>query len=330
MLMELLAHWSKGGRSVFNLGPFLCIALMHQKSLTFNEILKNPEEMASAALLNFDLGFDAAVLPFDVNVEAEILGAQIQYHESVDGIPIYPTVVRKIVRRAEDVTFPKNLADKGRLPAILRSIRLIKEAAPTSGATGVYIPGPFTLAGQVMDMDEMFVLVLKEPDRMMKIFSRLTEFIVELRTVYIDAGVDFIVIEEGGATTISPRAFRKMLLPHLEKILSEKKVPHALSLTGSSDKFIELMIECGPDGIGVDQQCDIDHVRRIVPATLPLFAVCGAYDMLANGTPEKIAATVHEYMDKGITGVLPPADIYPPAKIDNIKAFIEAARHYDY
>jgi len=327
--MELLAYWSKGGRSVFNLGPFLCIDLMHQNSLTFNEILKNPGEMASAALLNFDLGFDAAVLPFDLNVEAEILGAEIRYHEGVDGIPVYPTVVGKIVRRSEDVALPKNIAEKGRLPAILRCIRLIKKTAPTSGAVGVFIPGPFTLAGQVMDMDEMFVMVLREPDMMMKIFSRLAEFIAVLRSVYIDAGVDFIVIEEGGATTISPRAFRKMLLPHLEKILSEKKVPHALSLTGSSDKFIELMIECGPDGIGVDQQCDIDHVRRIVPKALPLFAVCGAYDMLAHGTPEKIAATVRGYLAKGITCVLPPADIYPPAKIENIKAFIEAARHHD-
>jgi MtaA/CmuA family methyltransferase len=327
-LTTLMESCKKGNRAVFNGGPFLCIELMHRKGLSFSDILIKPEAMAAAALLNFDLGFDAAVLPFDLNVEAEILGAEVRYHDSVDGIPVYPTVVDKIVRTAEDIVIPENIAEKERLPAILECVRIMKGAGAGKGAVGVFIPGPFTLAGQVMDMDEMFVMVLKKPDITENIFRRLAEFIIALRDAYVDAGVDFIVFEEGGATTISPKAFRKLLLPHLQKILSRKAVPHTLSLTGSSDKYIELMLECRPDGIGVDQECDIDRVRQVVPGSIPLFAVCGTYDMLANSTPGEIATTVTGYLDKGVTCVLPPPDIYPPAKLENIEAFVNTARQY--
>lgn len=327
-MMALMDRYRKGNRAVFNGGPFLCIERMHQMGLAFNDILMKPEAMAAAALLNFDLGFDAAVLPFDLNVEAEILGAEVRYHDTVDGIPVYPTVAEKVVRTAEDIAIPENIAEKGRLPAVLECVRIMKKTASDKGAVGVFVPGPFTLAGQVMDMDEMFVMVLKQPDVTAEIFSGLSEFIRVLRNAYIDAGVDFVVVEEGGATTISPKAFRKLLLPHLQDILSQKAVPHSLSLTGTSDKYIELMLECLPDGIGVDQECDIDRVREVVPASIPLFAVCGTYDMLASGSPEDIAATVTGYLDKGVTCAMPPPDIYPPAKMESIEAFVTAVRNY--
>lgn len=327
-LTGLLNRCKKGNRAVFSAGPFLCIERMNCLGLAFNDILTKPEAMASAALLNFELGFDAAVLPFDLNVEAEILGAEVRYHDTVDGIPVYPTVVEKIVRTAEDVVIPENIAEKGRLPAVFESIRIMKATCSGKDAVGVFLPGPFTLAGQVMDMDEMFLMVLKQPDVTVEVFSRLAEFILVLRDAYVDTGVDFIVVEEGGATTISPRAFRKLLLPHLQKILKQKKVPHILSLTGSSDKFIALMLECRPDGIGVDQQCDIKQVRQIVPPPLPLFAVCGDYDMLADSNPEEIKATVIGCLDEGVTCAMPPPDIYPPAKLENIEAFVNTVRHY--
>ena len=194
-LIRLMAGYNKGRRAVFGMGPFLCIELMQQKKLQFDGILKNPEDMAAAALLNFDLGFDSTVLPFDLNVEAEILGAEVRYHEGFDGIPVYPTIAEKFVFSAADVVIPDHVAEKGRLPSICRCIRMIKQAASGRGALGMFLPGPFTLAGQVMDMDQMFVMVLKEPEVTEAIFHRLADFIRVLRDIYVTAGVDFIVIE---------------------------------------------------------------------------------------------------------------------------------------
>jgi [methyl-Co(III) methanol-specific corrinoid protein]:coenzyme M methyltransferase len=301
---------------------------MHEMGLQFNDVLRNADDMASMSLSNFDFGFESTVLPIDLNVEAEVLGAEVRYYEEMDGNPIYPTIVRKWVSKADDVVIPQNIADQGRLPEIIQCIQTIKHRGEGRGAAGVFIPGPFTLAGQIMDMDELFIMVLKKPEKTQEIFSRLKEFLIRLRDAYVNAGADFIIIEEGGATTISPAVFRKILFPYLKEMFAEKKVPHGLSLTGSADKFLELMLECGPDGVGIDQETDIDRSLELVPENIPLFAVCGDYTMLANATPSEIEETVKTVLDKGVTGVTPPADVYPPAKPENIEAFVRAVREY--
>ena len=55
---------------------------------------------------------------------------------------------------------------------------------------------------------------------------------------------------------------------------------------------------------------------------MPLFGECGNYDMMATATPPEITENVHRCLDMGFTTVGPPADIYPPAKIENIEAFV--------
>ncbi|HKI50124.1 MAG TPA: hypothetical protein VKA69_12400 [Desulfobacteria bacterium] len=51
--------------------------------------------------------------------------------------------------------------------------------------------------------------------------------------------------------------------------------------------------------------------------------------MLANATPDEITEKVNQCLDMGFTAVSPPADIYPPAKNENIEAFVKALRGYE-
>ena len=50
--------------------------------------------------------------------------------------------------------------------------------------------------------------------------------------------------------------------------------------------------------------------------------------MLAKATPAVITEKVNRYLDMGFTTVGPPADIYPPARIENIEAFVKAILEY--
>ena len=78
------------------------------------------------------------------------------------------------------------------------------------------------------------------------------------------------------------------------------------------------MLEAGPDGIGVDQECDLDKLLAAVPEGFPLAALAGSYGLLAIATVGEVRAAVRACLEKGITMAAPPADIYPPAKIKNI------------
>ncbi len=327
-LRQLIQKHQKGQRSAFQAMPYLSIDRLAEAGVKFNTVLKDQVAMTEAALWNLDFGFESTILPYDLNVEAEILGAKVTYFDEVEGIPVYPTIACKPVAKAEDFVIPDDIAKMGRMPLILKSIAQVKERAADRGAVGVFMPGPFMLAQQVMDMDEFFLMVIESPDEVYEILKRVTIFINKLKDVYIDAGADFIVFEEGGATTISPKVFEDLLLPHLKDIFAVKKVPHIFSMTGSSDNYIDFMVQCNPDGIGVDQQCDLEKARGIIPPSILLFAICGSLDLLASATREEITETVVSALDKGASYVGPPADIYPPAKIENIKFFIEVIKGY--
>jgi uroporphyrinogen-III decarboxylase len=117
-------------------------------------------------------------------------------------------------------------------------------------------------------------------------------------------------------------------MPCLIKIFGDKAVPHVLSLMGRSDKYIEMILSCRPDALAVDQECTLQAVRSVVPKDLPIFSICGAYDLLAKATSDEIRAAVRACLDQGATFPVPPADIYPPAKIENIIAFVVEVRNY--
>jgi [methyl-Co(III) methanol-specific corrinoid protein]:coenzyme M methyltransferase len=328
LLNELTSKYQKGRRPAFLPGPFLPLNLVRERRLDFNGVLQDANAMAVAALMNYELGFESTVLPYDMNVEAEILGAAIGFHKGFDGHPVYPTITSRPVASPADVIFPESLETAGRMPAILNAISTIKTQAPGQGAVGAFLPGPFTLAGQVMEPEVLFVMVLKNPDQAADILDRLTQFLKVLKGAYVAAGIDFILIEEGGATNISPKIFRSLLLPRLKKLFSDKSIPHIIGLSGDSARFIPFILSCRPDGISVDRNYNMDAARHEIPQSLPLFAECGDHELLAHATSEIIIETVRNCLARGATTAVPPADIYPPAKTDNIRTFIKAIRTY--
>jgi uroporphyrinogen-III decarboxylase len=173
------------------------------------------------------------------------------------------------------------------------------------------------------------VMLLKQPEKTLKLFEQLTVFINQLIDLYIGAGADFMIVVEGGGASISPKTYRKLLLPSMQAILKPKKMPQSTFFFGSSREIIEFMLACDTDGIILDKEFDIEKTQDLVPATIPLFGECGGFDMLANATPAEITRKVHRSLDLGFMTVCPPADVYPPARTENIEAFVKALQEYE-
>jgi uroporphyrinogen-III decarboxylase len=211
-LVKLMKKFQKGARPAFHMGPFLPLVRIKERGLSFNDVMRDATAMTEAALMSFEFGFESTVLPFDMNVEAEMLGAQVRYHDGFDGNPVYPTIATKPFTHEGDIKILDALPEKGRIPAILKSIGAIKEQAEGRGAVGVFIAGPFTLAGQVMDMDALYKMILKQPEKTLDFFEQLSTFINQIINLYIDAGADFMIIVEGGGQLHRTENFSKILI----------------------------------------------------------------------------------------------------------------------
>jgi [methyl-Co(III) methanol-specific corrinoid protein]:coenzyme M methyltransferase len=153
-----------------------------------------------------------------MNVEAELIGCRVNYHEEVDGVPVYPTVGDSWIETSDDFHLPANLIEIGRMPAITAAMKTIKQKAGRRAALGAFIPGPFTLAGQVLDPDRMFVSVLKKPDSIRDVLAKLAELIARVRRVYggslyVKPNSAFTIAALSTCSALMPRAPLRFLTP---------------------------------------------------------------------------------------------------------------------
>ncbi len=256
-LRALADRHRRGACAVFASGPFVSMASLRAAGLQFHRVLTEPEDMAAAALLNLDFGFEATVVPFDMNVEAELIGCPVHYHAEVDGVPVYPTVGERRIERAEDFELPEDVTQGGRVAAVTAAIGRVRQQAAGRGAVGAFVPGPFTLAGQVLDPDRMFLTVLKKPEIMEALLGKLTDLLIRVRNAYGAAGADFVVVEEGGAGSISPKSFQRLVLPQLKRLFDAQAAPHVLHLAGHAERTSTSTPWCcaGPCGSGAGTAC---------------------------------------------------------------------------
>jgi MtaA/CmuA family methyltransferase len=298
----------------------------------FPEIHLDSHKMASAAASTYELfGLESVVVPFDMGVEAEALGCGINYYQDASDI-LYPTVSEKVADKVDewDLQLPDDPLEKGRIPIVLEAIGELKRTAGEEVAVGAWVLGPYTLAGQLFELDDLFKKSFKKPDAVHKALDVLEDFLVDLAALYRQAGADYMTVREmgGGGDILSPRMFGSLIQPHLRKVFGALDSPKILHICGDTNLIIEQMADCGADAVSVDQKNNLRETRRKVGDDLILFGNLDPYNVLVAGTPQDIESAVKDIIDSGVNAVWPGCDIWPDVPKENMKAFVEASHRY--
>lgn len=301
----------------------------------FAAIHTDAEKMATAAASTPKLfGLDCAVVPFDMGVEAEALGCEVNYYEGLATGPeeiYYPTIRTKYVRTAEDIRLPKGgLETKGRFPVVLEAIRRLKDEFGDRVPIGSWVLGPFTLAGQVVELDDLLKMPRKDPEGLGRILDVLTDYLVEILEMYHEAGADYLTVREMGATSdvLSPSLFRTLVLPHLQRIFANMAGPKVLHICGKTNHIIGAMNEAGADALSVEQRNDLRASREKIGIETTLLGNFNAFALLSEGTPDSVKEFVNASLDSGLSAVWPGCDIWPTAKPENVRALVETTHAY--
>jgi [methyl-Co(III) methanol-specific corrinoid protein]:coenzyme M methyltransferase len=127
----------------------------------FAGIHLDAKQMADTAATTYKLfGYECGVVPVDLCVEAEALGCVINVYPHAEGI-LYPTIKEKLIHNEaemESIKIPDGFTEKGRIPLLREAIRLLKADIGNNVAVGSYVLGPFTLAGQIMELNDLLKL----------------------------------------------------------------------------------------------------------------------------------------------------------------------------
>jgi [methyl-Co(III) methanol-specific corrinoid protein]:coenzyme M methyltransferase len=298
----------------------------------FADIHVDAHKMASMAASTFQFfGFECAVVPFDMGVEAEALGAGINFYSHHTDI-IYPTISKKVSEKVEDLNLevPSDLAMAGRIPLVVDSIQLLKEEVGDQVAIGSWVLGPYTLAGQLIDIGDLAKMAFKKADMVNKVLDTLAGVLIEISRIYREAGADYMTIREMGAgpDILSPRIFKTLIRPHLEQIFAAIESPKILHICGDTNSIVEEMALCGADAISVEQKNDVAESRKKVGPDMFILGNIDPYGVMVKGKPDDVENAVKDAIDKGVNAIWPGDDIFPTVPRENMEALMAATQKY--
>lgn len=298
----------------------------------FPEIHTDARKMANMAASTFHLfGFESAVVPFDMGVEAEALGSKVNYYAHATDI-LYPTISQHPAEKVEDLNLqiPSDLASAGRIPLVTEAIGILKKEVGNQVAIGSWVLGPYTLAGQLLDLSQLAKAAFKKKDLVGKLLDQLAGVLIQIIKIYRAAGADYITVREMGAgpDILSPRMFESLIRPPLRRIFDEIESPKVLHICGDTNAIIDQMVLCGADALSVEKKNNVTETRKKLGPDVLIFGELDAYGVLSQGKPDDVDRAVKEAVERGVNAIWPGCDIWPMVPKENMEALMVSARKY--
>lgn len=235
---------------------------------------------------------DAMMFLMDLSVEASGLGLPVRF--PLDNTP---TIEGHPVQAAEDLRRYRNidiLAD-GRVMVYLEVMRHMRAGLPVP--VGAFVTGPFTLAGLMMDANELAMNVVLDPDLCHEVLQFATNTVVRYAGALLEAGADFIMVLDPTAVMMGPAQYAEFAGAYTRQIvglLDQAEV--ILHICGDTRHIIDLMVETGVSGLSLDHPMDMGQVARRVGHDVTLVGNIDPVRLL-HGTPTEIEVRTADLLD---------------------------------
>ncbi|MCK5758235.1 MAG: uroporphyrinogen decarboxylase family protein, partial [Clostridiales bacterium] len=286
-----------------------------------DEYLKDADLIVKGQLKAADL-YEADGIPvsFDLQVEAEALGCDLKWEK------LNPPAVSSHVldtKKLNDLTIPS--LDTARIPIMMDAAKKLRKKLPDTALYGL-ITGPFTLALHLMGSN-LFMEMYDDPEGLLELLKFCTEVGKVMIDGYIDAGCDIIALVDPMTSQISPDHFTEFVTPGCTELFSYVRDKGKLSsffVCGHALKNLEVMCDCKPDNLSVDENIPLDIVKRIcLERGVSFGGNLRLTTALLNGTEDQNSIYAYEALKTGgTTGyiIAPGCDIPYDTPIANLQA----------
>ncbi len=301
---------------------------LQSAGLTLSAVHTDPAQLAAAAASSYRLaGFEAAVVPCDLCVEAEALGAVLDYRAD-EPEPQLPRVLGTVAESTATFAVPAGppLTQRGRLPVVGAALAQLRSEVGSEIVIGAFVPGPFTLAMQLIDAGPLLMELAETPAKVAVLLDQLTPLLIEVAQFYRASGADFITVHEMGGSPgyLGPKPFEQLVLPRLQQLLAALPAPRVLSVCGRTNRAIHLLAAAGADALNVDQTNDLAASRAALGPGVRLFGNLDPIGVLTDGDPDTVSAAVQAAIAAGADAIWPGCDLYPLMPAENLHALVQA------
>ncbi|HUN21712.1 MAG TPA: uroporphyrinogen decarboxylase family protein [Anaerolineales bacterium] len=295
------------------------------QAVEWAETFSLPEALANAAMSTAEaFGGCSATLPLDICVEAEALGAKLDSALHLSELQ-FPAISQPVCEKLSDLPLqlPQNWAKQGRIPLVVQAIARVRERLGERGVLSACIPGPFTLAMQLIAPGDLLLAVTETPAQVAEVLRYCSSVLAETANIYRTAGADFVTVHEMGGSPgyLGPRPFEKLVFPALQALLAQIPTPRVLSVCGKAERSLALLATAHVEALSFDQLTPLLVARAQLPPQILLFGNLDPFRLLAKSSPSEIQAAIASARADGADAVWPGCDLWLNTPAENVSAF---------
>ena len=312
--------------------PILSFPAAKMLGVTVDELVNSGDLQAQGVKLITDTyPTPAAQAYMNLSAEAEAFGAKCVH--SPDEVP---TIIGQLVATPED-------AEALELPAIgTKQTGPILDGLKKARALITDKPffaeciGPFSLAGRLMDVNEIMINCYDEPEMVETIMEKTTRYLIGWFSECKKAGCDGVIMAEPLTGVLSPNLAREFSHPYVKQLVDAVQ----------DESFSVIYHNCGNETVHMLDDifalgCKAYHfgnsvdMKAIVEKTpedvLSMGNISPAATFVA-GTPESVREETLKLMEECAYSknfwISSGCDIPPQTKPENIRAFFDAVEEY--
>lgn len=314
--------------------PILAYPAADLLFITIKELVDSSSYQALGMRLIADrYDMPAALAYMDLSVEAEAFGAHCVY--SAEEVP---TIIGQLISDEADArALQVPQVGAGRTGVNVEAIRKAKMLIHDRPVLAECC-GPFSLAGRLMNVNEIMVNCYTEPEAVHIVLEKATEFIIEYATALKNAGADGCIMAEPLAGLLSPDLMREFSSNYVRRIVDAVQAKHFLFIyhnCGSSvNQLVEPMMETGCVAYHFGESANMVHMLESFPKNFMIMGNISPSKKFNNAAPDETRIATRGLLhacDKFNNFVLSSGcDIPPCTDFDNIDMFFKTAQDYYY
>lgn len=316
--------------------PDMGVTMTSFLGIKASDYYHSPELMAELEVELFKrLKHDSVSISTSLRGMAEAMGAKVAFPDYNISYLLEPAV--KSIDEIEKLKVVNPLKD-GKLPILLKALRLTRDALIKDVSVGAAMSGPFSVAASVAGTENLLRWMIKYPEKV----HVLMNIVAESNNKYIEEvaklglSIDF-ADPMSSSNIINPKLFKEFSLPYLkmniDKIKETTGKSPGIHICGKSKKLWQDVVEAGISNFSIDNIEDLEEAKEIMGDKVVITGNVPPVDVVYSGSRADINKSVKECIKKGYNspkGYILSTGCQIPMNtpIEKVEMFMEAGRKY--
>ena len=313
--------------------PNLSIVMMFaakELGVSYSDCCRDYRLLADAAFLCHErYGIDMVCAISDSLREAEGFGTEVVF--PAEGVP-YAAQMR--LQELADIDTLKVIdpSQSCRMNDTVEAVRRMAQRAGTDVPVVGWVEGPLAECCDLMDMQQVFINLLDEPEAMHQLLDICTRQGILFAKAQMEAGAHIMGIGDSAASLVGPTLHEEFVLPYQQRMIAaihEMGIPVKLHICGNIGPVMHLVAQTGADMVDCDFMVDMERAADILPRGT---CICGNFnpvEVMYQGTPEMVKTEVRRCKELGKRNhnfIAPGCEVPKDTPPENMFALLEALK----